>query len=65
LPGQRKRNANQNRREKPARRAHHSIGNGGSFHRCLALRPPHSLQIPLGIEIARSKIARVKLVIRH
>jgi hypothetical protein len=31
----------------------------------LALRPPHSLQIPLGIEIARSKIALVIVVIGH
>jgi hypothetical protein len=65
LPGQRKPDSNQNRREEPAHRSHHSVRNGGLFHCVLALGPPHALQISFGIQIARSKIALVILVIGH
>jgi hypothetical protein len=65
LPGQRKPNANKNRRQKPAHRPDHSVRDGGFFYRVLALGSPRALRISLGIQIARSKFALVITIIGH
>src|SRR5215469_2076209 len=67
LPSQGKPDTEEHRREKPAGRSKHSVGNGGAPDCVWARRPPPALlvEIALSIEIARSKIMLTILLIGY